>query len=118
MRKLIVIEQEDIVVCDNKNCDFKVPNKTGKPDVDIKKYLNVPCPKCGENLLTEEDYSDFKLMVRAINWINKWFGWITIFIPKNKKKVKGIAKAHKGISIEMDDECCSKKIEYGNKFRI
>lgn len=96
------MNQEHLVVCDNKNCDFKVLNETGDPNVSIKQYLNVACPKCGENLLTEEDYLNSLKLLNAINWINKWFSWITIFIPKSKKVTKATAHTHKGISIEVE----------------
>ncbi len=99
MRKLIEMSQEYLIVCDNKNCDYKVPNKTKDPNASIKKYLNKPCPKCGENLLTEKDYKDSETLMRYINWINKWFSWITIFIPKNKEK-KVTVHVHNGINID------------------
>lgn len=102
MRKLIEMNQEHLVVCDNKNCDFKVPNETGDTNVSIKQYLNVACPKCGENLLTEEDYINSLKLLNAINWMNKWLSWITIFIPRKKKPTKAIAHTHKGISIDVE----------------
>lgn len=106
MRKLIEMNQKYLIVCDNKNCDFKIPNKTGFPNENIKQFLNVACPKCGKKLLTEEDYlNSLKLhnAINWINWINKWFSWIIFFIPKNKKQSKLTACIHKGISIEIDN---------------
>lgn len=102
MLKLIELNQEHLIVCNNTNCDFKVPNETGDPNTCIKQYLNVACPKCGENLLTEEDYLNNQKLLNAINWMNKWFSWTTIFIPKKKKPTKAIACTHKGISIEVE----------------
>lgn len=102
MRKLIEMHQEHLVVCDNKNCDFKVPNEIVDTNVSIKQYLNVACPNCGENLLTEEDYLNSLKLLNAINWMNKWFSWITIFIPKSKKVTKATAHIHNGISIEVE----------------
>jgi len=41
------------VACDNENCDYVNKNvQLG----DFTQYLNKPCPKCGEILLTKEDY--------------------------------------------------------------
>ena len=38
--------------------------------------------------LTEQDYINSLKVLKAINWLNKWFSWTTIFIRKNKKPVK------------------------------
>jgi hypothetical protein len=43
------------IKCDNINCDYR--NDT-IPFSDYAKWVNKPCPKCGENLLTERDYKD------------------------------------------------------------
>lgn len=55
-RKLIETQQEYLIVCDNKQCDYKIKNTTDNPNENVSMYLNTPCPNCGENLLTEEDY--------------------------------------------------------------
>lgn len=46
--------------CDNPNCDF-VDMSIEISDYD--NWLNKPCPKCGENLLTQEDYDAVKMML-------------------------------------------------------
>ena len=50
--------------CDNKFCDFVNSNVTVKG---LNNWLNKPCPKCGENLLTEEDYNRSQKMLDAYN---------------------------------------------------
>ena len=100
MRKLIEIDQENLVECDDLECDFEVTNETKDPNVDITSYLNQPCPKCGENLLTEEDLYDYKKVLKLINRLNWWFSWVTIFIPKSKKPYEGSVKVHDGIKME------------------
>lgn len=45
------------IQCDNKNCDFI--DKSVKME-EYDEWLNKPCPKCGANLLTEEDYTTVK----------------------------------------------------------
>ena len=89
MRKLIEINQEYIITCDN--CDFKIKNT---PNHEISQYLNKPCPICNKNLLTEKDYNKYMILMNYLNWVNKWFSWITIFIPKNKKFKKFTADIH------------------------
>lgn len=74
MRKLIEIHQENLIVCDNTRCDYTVKNPTGDPNEETQQYIDVPCPKCGYNLLTRRDYEDAKRFLKTINRINKWFG--------------------------------------------
>lgn len=103
-RQLIEMHQEYLVGCDNKECDYKVKNESGDPNEDISEFLNMPCPKCGENLLTEEDYLQSLRFLKFVNWINKWFSWILFFTPKNAKVKKIEVHHHKGLNIkELDD---------------
>lgn len=55
------------VYCDNPSCDWsdEAVNMT-----DSDKYLNKPCPKCGEIVLTQEDLNKSKKLMDAINLIN------------------------------------------------
>ena len=96
MRKAIEVRQQNLIECDN--CDYIIPNSENSIDVDIKKYLNMPCPKCGANLLTEKDYLDSLKFLKTIKWINKWFSWITIFSSKKKGKTYR-AKIHNGLTV-------------------
>ena len=53
--------------CDNPTCDWvdetiKIP--------EYKDWLNKPCPKCGENVLTEEDFENVKTMLLTASIIN------------------------------------------------
>jgi hypothetical protein len=55
------------IKCDNPKCDFL------DKDVAVADYpgwVNKPCPKCGENLLTEEDYNNTKLLLGMADLIN------------------------------------------------
>lgn len=100
MRKLIEMRQEDLIVCDNPNCSYKVKNETKDPNVSVHDWLDVPCPNCGQPLLTLDDYLRALHILRIINWVNRWFSWMTIFIPKNKKFTHVMIKTHKKIIIE------------------
>lgn len=73
------------IKCDNPNCDF-VDMSVKFEDYD--KWLNKPCPKCGQNLLTKEDYENTKFIIDTVNLMN------TIFPPSKDNLVKA--------SIEMD----------------
>lgn len=52
-----VIVTKLIVRCDNKACDFEcpVPSEYG---TEIIHFHDMPCPKCGDNLLNDEQLSD------------------------------------------------------------
>lgn len=103
MDKLIEHTQENFIVCDNPECDFVIPNNIIGTHLDDKDFIDQPCPKCGENLLTEEDYLDHLRLMKTIAWVNKWFSWITIFFPKKEKKSVSV-KVHKGIKFEKDGD--------------
>ena len=54
------------IKCDH--CDYK--DNSVKVE-DYKDWLNKPCPKCGENLLTQEDYNNALYLIEATNLINE-----------------------------------------------
>lgn len=43
--------------CDNINCDWA---RTDIRQKDHKQWIDVPCPKCGENVLTKKIIAIFK----------------------------------------------------------
>lgn len=98
-RKLIESTQPYLIVCDNPQCDYKIDNPTGQFDSDVSIYLNMPCPECGENLLTQEDYVNSLKMIKVVKFLNRWFSWITYLIPNSKKKEVQV-KCHDGIHIK------------------
>jgi hypothetical protein len=53
------------IKCDS--CDFT--DNTVK-ESDYLAWLNKPCPKCGENLLTEEDYEMSLFLRNAVDFMN------------------------------------------------
>lgn len=53
--------------CDNVNCDF-IDHSI--PSADYDNWINRPCPKCGENLLTLEDFLNVRLLEKQVAWIN------------------------------------------------
>lgn len=53
--------------CDNPECDWKDETiKVGE----VEAWLNAPCPKCGENVLTDQDYENLKTVLQAVRFIN------------------------------------------------
>jgi hypothetical protein len=55
------------IQCDNSKCDYTEDNVKHE---DYKDWVDTPCPKCGENLLTEEDYQSSLKMIEAANALN------------------------------------------------
>lgn len=39
-------------------------------DEDMANWINKPCPKCGENLLTQEDFDRHEQVIITANFIN------------------------------------------------
>lgn len=105
MRKLIEMDSQNLIECDNLNCDYTVPTAPGDENIDsanhsrVVSFINKPCPECGENLLTIDDYKNYDVLLKTVAWINKWFSWLTIF-EGNKKRVSTGVKVHKGIKFE------------------
>ena len=69
------------IKCDNRECDFM--DDSVKVE-DYNNWLNRPCPKCGENLLTEEDYNNVQLLMSMVNTIN---GLYPEGIPENEEEI-------------------------------
>lgn len=65
-KDIVRIEEEGSIKCDNSTCDYVIP----VPVQDYSQYVNKPCPKCGENLLTEEDFNAHSKVLETINFIN------------------------------------------------
>ena len=93
MRKIIETERKSLIVCDNLKCDYEVPFSREEEKM-ITKYINKPCPLCGENLLTEQDNLQDKKLIKIVDFINKWFSWITIFYSKKSLENPEIVSVH------------------------
>lgn len=97
-KKLIHISQSAFLKCDNPNCDYEL--KKQEEGKTRESYINKSCPECGENLLTKEDYERFNNVIKVINFINKWFGWLGTY-PNDTRNVNiGTISTHQEIKIE------------------
>jgi len=56
------------IKCDNPECDYK--DETAKFE-DWPLWLNKPCPKCGANLLTEEDMTTIRFLMGLVDFANQ-----------------------------------------------
>ena len=62
------------IKCDNVRCDYRDMEVAFDPD----KYLNMPCPKCGSNLFTPEDYKTLQIMLNYGEALNNIFGDVSL----------------------------------------
>lgn len=57
--------------------------------------IGHPCPKCGSDMLTREDYEGSERAFAAVRWLNKWFGWLgSEYVPNDPKWKHKIAVRH------------------------
>lgn len=57
------------LICDNSECDW---SDSSVKLQDYPNWLNKPCPKCGQNVLTEEDYGNTLAILELSHAINKF----------------------------------------------
>lgn len=103
MRKLIEKQTETSqVICDNPKCDYEVPLSLMECHP-LYAFIDAPCPVCGENLLTSDDYKKAMALDKAINFTNKWFSWITIFYKKDAKGSDVKVHIYNGVEFSRSD---------------
>lgn len=98
--KIIQVHQESLIVCDNPVCDYKIENLSGNPEIDCSMYIDVNCPLCGDNLLTEKDHLDSLKVLAIINTINRYFGWLSLFLKLKTIVNNATIHVHNGVKIE------------------
>jgi hypothetical protein len=69
------------IKCDSPGCGF-VENDTESLSEIIAQYMNMPCPKCGANLLTEADAKSLTKIRRITILINILaFPFMVVIVP-------------------------------------
>jgi len=101
--KNIEVVRSGGIKCDNEKCDWKDETVTREQMSD---WIGKPCPKCGENLLTKEDYERFEGLMLAIDFINtlsesemKELG-----TDLSDQKVLAEVNTHNGITVTIKEE--------------
>lgn len=96
--------------CDNSNCDYT--NEEIKIE-DYEIWVDKPCPKCSENLLTKEDYDNLKGFLAIKDFINSLSkeeldSMVSPLKDANNispnQKVVMTFNTHKGISLDKIEE--------------
>ena len=77
------------IKCDNNECDYE---DMSVDPADYPNWVNKPCPKCGSNLLTEEDFSLFKGIMEMIDNINKDPEMIKLSEESDEELVHGVIR--------------------------
>ncbi len=79
------IEQanESYLKCDKEGCDYR----TNVPFENFPQWIGAPCPKCGTNLLTDEDYQRAKLVMDSMDFVNS-------LTAEDIEKISEFAKEH------------------------
>ncbi len=70
--------------CDNPSCDYE--NIDVQPH-QYQAWVNQPCPKCGEVLLTENDFNLYKLLMATTTIANGLDSDEEVSLPTEVEKV-------------------------------
>ncbi len=98
MRKLIEQKQKPLINCDNPKCDYTFRCYSTNEEY-LLQFVNKPCPKCGQPLLTAQDYLLHQKVMKFVNFINFWSSWITIFYSRKAKRKSVSMHIHDGVNI-------------------
>jgi len=104
MTDKIELLSEGGLKCDNPNCDFKDSTMEVSEN-----SIGTPCPKCGENLLTEQDFINSEMLKMAVDLYNS-------LTPEQIKELEAL-------NLEMPKEILSEnidlsKFEEGQQVRV
>lgn len=83
------------IKCDNPNCNYA---DASVPVSNYPKWINKPCPVCGSNLLTEDDYTAFMKMYKGIQGLNRILG----MLPGAKKMAERNCRKETAVKISFD----------------
>lgn len=97
--------------CDNPECDWADMTIS---ESDYPKWLNAPCPKCGQNVLTDQDYENVKTVRAAIEFINslseEQLAEMSDLVPDDiKEQMSGFDKIR--FKVETHDKISIKPVE-------
>jgi hypothetical protein len=75
-------------------CDYCTWRDTTVSLEDIDSWIGKECPECGENLLTEEDADNMKMLLAIIKIVNN------LDLPKDDNPTKYEVDTHCGITFK------------------
>lgn len=68
--------------CDNPVCGHEIVDAVLLEDMHL--WIGLPCPRCGVNMLTEEDHEAAERLFLVAAWFNRWFGWLGWLLAKRE----------------------------------
>lgn len=94
-----IIETENTgLICDNPSCDWT--DKTILPE-NFPLWINKPCPKCGDNLLTLEDFDNYREVLYKVELLNsltpEQMAELTALVDIEEVKKSDLFKDAKGL---------------------
>lgn len=102
-RKPITITKDiEGLKCDNPACDWTDPSVKFE---NMEEHLNRECPKCGQNVLTEEDFHLAKSVKDGVDLINSLSPEMLESLGlafEGGHKITATISMHKNLSIEVD----------------
>jgi ribosomal protein S27AE len=66
-KNIEIISSEEGLQCDNTECDW---TSSAIKEEDMVNWIDKPCPKCGQNVLTQHDYNLHSKLLKAIDFVN------------------------------------------------
>jgi predicted RNA-binding Zn-ribbon protein involved in translation (DUF1610 family) len=78
VRKLIHVDFREAGQLHCDSCGHDLPFKQEFTE----SLIGTPCPACGADMLTRDDYKKTLRLFAGINFINRWFGWLGSESPK------------------------------------
>lgn len=67
MSEHVEVPETGVIKCDNPACDYELDNVKY---AELHDHIHSECPKCGEILITEQDYMNAMTMIETLRLIN------------------------------------------------
>lgn len=87
-KKVIHVDMASVgeLCCDNVACNFVLP----EPVAWSKAIIGYPCPKCGESMMTEQDFAATSNLLSLADAVNAAFGDLGSAEPSSQSVRVGI----------------------------
>ena len=66
-KNIEIISSNEGLQCDNTECDW---TSGAIKEEDMVNWIDKPCPKCGQNVLTQNDFNLHDKLMKSIDFIN------------------------------------------------
>ena len=87
--------------CDNPSCDWE---DTTIEIENMSDWINKPCPKCGENVFTYNDFLNAQRVLNIVNYLKNLPDDVDANPSADSENVKLIINTHKEITVSLDTD--------------